>query len=119
MLGPPIEPHLSPYQAAKQGGSCGTNVQLVHGHLSPRLQPGRGRPLATRIPEQVRDATLGPISRAVRVVAALADAPGTRDGRAVLFSDQAKAFKQIGHGWVELFLRGWQVPHLVLASLLP
>eukprot|EP00959_Pyramimonas_sp_CCMP1952_P327807 6862934-Pyramimonas_sp.AAC.1 len=41
LIGPAVEPLLSPNQAAKRGGQCGPNITKVTGHLSSPPSPRR------------------------------------------------------------------------------
>ena len=112
ILGPHIEPRLSPDQAAIRGGHCGPNITAVMAHLHslPRPVPPPG-------PEWA--AVLGPFLRVVedyiaRVVAELGPAPST----AVFFGDQNKAFERLSLQWLDAVLRDWAVPSWLYASLM-
>eukprot|EP00972_Heterocapsa_arctica_P022031 3240402-Heterocapsa_arctica.AAC.1 len=42
IVGPIIEPKLSPRQASVRGGSCGPNVTLAYRHLAGHTNQGSG-----------------------------------------------------------------------------
>ena len=112
LVGPIVEPHLSPRQAAIRGGYCGPNVSLAFRHLAGGDcggSPGsRG----------AWDGLLGGVGPPLWEYACsfadscLADVP------AVVFEDQSKAFERMSHAWIVEVLRRWNMPRWLVRGRL-
>ena len=125
LLGPALEPHLDPGQAARAGGCCQDNIRAAVEHLDCRPGGGEGPLGAPRagVPHSRWACAMlfGPLTAAVlRVVAevqAAAD-PDIQGMPACFLLDQAKAFEYLSHAWLRLVLAAWGLPPWAAAFFL-
>eukprot|EP00969_Alexandrium_andersonii_P334248 14770184-Alexandrium_andersonii.AAC.1 len=85
IVGPILEPRLSPHQTAVAGGDCGSNLRAAFAHLRGADQPGAaGLP---RDPPPLWMAVMGPAGQCLWRIATGQGGRFLLTGRAVLFAD--------------------------------
>eukprot|EP00972_Heterocapsa_arctica_P097675 14412643-Heterocapsa_arctica.AAC.1 len=95
IVGPIVEPQLSPRQASVRGGSCGPNVTLAYRRLAGHTSQGSGA-LGT-----LWSTVLGPAGAAVQAFCDRYADPDIDNCPAVLLADQSKAFERLGIHWLK------------------
>ena len=112
IVGPIVEPHVSPRQVAIRGGYCGPNVAASFRHLAglgDDVDPGS---------HEAWDGLLGDIGPPLWDFAGGFDDPLLADVPAVVFEDQSKAFERMPHAWLVEVLRRWRMPRWLIRGLL-
>eukprot|EP00972_Heterocapsa_arctica_P067689 9992918-Heterocapsa_arctica.AAC.1 len=112
IVGPAVEPKLTPRQASVRGGSCGPNIARAYEHLAGAIPRGSGSigPLWTDV--------LGEAAKAIEACCQAMANPEIDGCPAVLLADQSKAFERMGIAWLKLVLHAWNFPKWVQTSLL-
>ena len=112
IVGPVMEPQLSPDQAAVRGGQCGPNITAANQHLAdgtPQEPP----------PGPAWRAILGDDHDIVeRHIDEIADSLPPCPSTATCFADQNKAFERVAMQWTAMVLARWGFPLWLLRSLL-
>eukprot|EP00972_Heterocapsa_arctica_P010313 1515321-Heterocapsa_arctica.AAC.1 len=112
IVGPAVEPQLTPRQASIRGGSCGPNITRAYEHLAGAGPRGLGSigPLWADV--------LGEAASAVEAFCASLSNDAVDRCPAVVLADQSKAFERMGLAWLRLVLDAWDFPAWVRESLL-
>eukprot|EP00972_Heterocapsa_arctica_P005721 845635-Heterocapsa_arctica.AAC.1 len=95
IVGPIVEPQLTPRQASVRGGSCGPNITLAYQHLAGHTTKGTGA-LGT-----LWSTVLGDADAPVQAFCARHANPDIDNCPAVLLADQSKAFERLGIRWLK------------------
>ena len=117
-VGPALEPHLDPSQAARLGGCCQQNIRQAFQHLA---SPDATRP-ADRLPHNRWACRMlfGQCMEAVLAICLHCQAgahPSILNMAACFLLDQAKAFEFLSHTWLRHVIRAWKLPPWMAAFL--